>query len=137
MTEQKEKSGTTPTTLTIVGIKGMHCMSCVKSIEGAVKAMPGVSAVSVSLEKETAQVQVDLSAHSKRDVINVISECGFDVTDDCEQDEREPDGVLLNMTQKNTSSALTKNSKSISVDTLLPVAEAITANFKITGMVVN
>ncbi|XP_043983092.1 copper-transporting ATPase 1 [Gambusia affinis] len=40
-------------------VKGMHCRSCVVNIQDSVSALPGVSSVEVSLEKEQASICYD------------------------------------------------------------------------------
>lgn len=43
-----------------IHIEGMHCGHCTASVEKALKALPGVEAVTVSLEKKQAVVDADL-----------------------------------------------------------------------------
>lgn len=52
----KEKQMTEKT----IHIDGMHCNHCTGSVEKALKALPGVDAVEVSLEKKSARVEADL-----------------------------------------------------------------------------
>lgn len=42
-----------------LSVEGMTCGSCVKSITKAVSALPGVKAVKVDLEKDSAEVDFD------------------------------------------------------------------------------
>lgn len=63
----------------IVHIEGMHCGHCTASVEKALKALPGVKKVEVSLEKKQAQID---AADSLSDalVTAAVTGAGFKVT---------------------------------------------------------
>ena len=58
-------------------IKGMHCASCVRGVEEAIKKVPGVSDVSVSLPAETAMVEFDLEKVDDEKVFSAVSGIGY------------------------------------------------------------
>ncbi len=62
----------------VIHIEGMHCGHCTSAVEKALKALPGVEAVEMSLEKNQARVKV---AESVSDLIlsAVVSGAGFKV----------------------------------------------------------
>ncbi len=59
-------------------IDGMHCNGCVSSVEKAAKSVPGVNAVSVSLETGQLSAELDSTA-SLDDLVTAIENTGFDV----------------------------------------------------------
>uniref|UniRef100_A0A383VTJ1 P-type Cu(+) transporter n=1 Tax=Tetradesmus obliquus TaxID=3088 RepID=A0A383VTJ1_TETOB len=60
-------------------VGGMSCASCVGSVEEAVKRLPGVQSVSVSLLTQQATVVFDTAGPSgPRDVLEAIEGVGFD-----------------------------------------------------------
>ncbi|MCY0876920.1 MAG: heavy-metal-associated domain-containing protein [Firmicutes bacterium] len=65
-------------TKAVIGVKGMTCDGCVNSVTRALKAVPGVQTVSVSLEKEQAQVDFESGKASIDDLRRVVEEAGFD-----------------------------------------------------------
>ena len=63
----------------IIHIEGMHCGHCTGAVEKALKALPGVSAVEMSLEKAQALVTVHESI-SDAMLTAVVAGAGFKVT---------------------------------------------------------
>ena len=61
-----------------VKIKGMSCQHCVASTTKALKALPGLSAVEVDLEKGEARYQGEVD---KEAVKAAIEKIGFEVVD--------------------------------------------------------
>ena len=63
----------------VIHIEGMHCGHCTGAVEKALRALPGVEAVEVSLEKNEARVK---AAQSCSDVMlsAVVAGAGFKVT---------------------------------------------------------
>ena len=63
----------------VIHIEGMHCGHCTAAVEKALKALPGVEAVEMSLEKNQARVKV---AGTVSDVMlsAVVAGAGFKVT---------------------------------------------------------
>lgn len=62
-------------------IDGMTCMGCEEHIKHAVSEIPGFIEVTASYEKGKASVKFDKSKSSIQDVIKVINETGYTVTD--------------------------------------------------------
>ena len=63
----------------VIHIEGMHCGHCTAAVEKALRALPGVEAVEVSLEKNEARVKV---ADTLSDIMlaAVVTGAGFKVT---------------------------------------------------------
>lgn len=63
----------------VIHIEGMHCGHCTAAVEKALKALPGVEAVEMSLEKNQARIKV---ADTVSDVMlsAVVAGAGFRVT---------------------------------------------------------
>ena len=63
----------------IIHIEGMHCGHCTQSVEKALKALPGIDAVEVSLKEQEARVDADLFVTD--DMLRATVEgAGFKVT---------------------------------------------------------
>ncbi len=60
-----------------ISISGMHCEHCVNAVTAALKAVPGVTSVSVSLEKNEAVVEGGVPDNILREA---VEDTGFDVT---------------------------------------------------------
>ena len=60
-------------------VKGMTCGGCVASVERVLKALDGVGAVDVSLERGEAAVEFDGTRLSKDDLTGAIEDAGYDV----------------------------------------------------------
>ncbi len=72
------QSGYAPVTETVVlAIEGMTCASCVARIERALRALPGVTDVSINLATEEARVRYLPSAASVTDFIGAIVAAGY------------------------------------------------------------
>lgn len=63
---------------TTIKIEGMHCGGCVKSVEKALGAVPGVSSVSVDLDKGTAEIAGDDSVRADM-LKTAVEDAGYDV----------------------------------------------------------
>ncbi|MGV3576643.1 MAG: heavy-metal-associated domain-containing protein [Devosia sp.] len=71
---------TSPQTKTVeFKIEGMDCAHCVSSVEGAVRSLPGISEVKVSLADNNAVVSRDPALVTDAAIIEAIEEVGFDV----------------------------------------------------------
>lgn len=57
-------------------IGGMHCQHCASAVNEALKALPGITSASVSLEDNAATVSGP--APDDAAIKNAIEECGFD-----------------------------------------------------------
>lgn len=62
-----------------IHIEGMHCGHCTSAVEKALKALPGIDAVEVSLEKKTAVVDADLFVTDEM-LKATVEGAGFKVT---------------------------------------------------------
>ena len=60
----------------VIAIKGMSCQHCVASVTKALEEIPGISAVSVSLEDNQASFEGD---PDKELVKEAITKIGFEV----------------------------------------------------------
>ena len=58
-------------------VEGMHCGGCVNSVTGAVRRVPGVKRVDVSLEKKAATVEYDATAVDAAAIVKAIEVAGF------------------------------------------------------------
>jgi Cu+-exporting ATPase len=65
-------------------IEGMSCAGCVAKIEGAIKALPGVIEVTVSLGTGTARVRGYAEVVQKRSVVEAIQALGYKATEKLE-----------------------------------------------------
>jgi len=59
-------------------VQGMHCQGCVNSVTGAVRRVPGVASVNVSLEKNAATVEFDPATANPSGIVAAIEGAGFD-----------------------------------------------------------
>ena len=67
-------------TTILIEITGMHCQGCVRSVTGALTALPGVANVQVSLEQESASVDLDAGISGAEMIPGIeqaIRDCGF------------------------------------------------------------
>ena len=60
-------------------IEGMDCGHCVSTIEKAVRALPGVDAVKVSLADSSALVKLNPVRVSQDTIFEAVEHAGFDV----------------------------------------------------------
>lgn len=58
-------------------IEGMHCASCVGKIEDALTAAPGVTAASVNLATQSAQVRHLTGTTTPAELARIVSEAGY------------------------------------------------------------
>lgn len=65
---------------TEIKIEGMSCEGCVKNISSVLAALPGVSAVEVSLEKASADVEFDPAQIDRAALCAAIEDAGFDAS---------------------------------------------------------
>lgn len=63
----------------VLQVEGMSCAHCVSAVEGAVKELPGVESVAVSLADKTATVSFDKAKLETGQIKAAIEEQGFDV----------------------------------------------------------
>jgi copper chaperone len=61
-----------------IKIGGMSCEHCVKAVTNAVRALPGVGKVAVSLQANTADVEYDMDKISLAAIKSAIAEEGYD-----------------------------------------------------------
>ncbi|MBL8577223.1 MAG: heavy-metal-associated domain-containing protein [Mesorhizobium sp.] len=60
-------------------IEGMDCGSCVRDIEKAVRTLPGIADVKVSLTDNNAVVTHDPSLVTQDAIFEAVEDAGFDV----------------------------------------------------------
>jgi copper chaperone len=60
-------------------IEGMDCAHCVSSVEGAVRALPGIEDVKVSLADNNAVISRDPGLVTDAAIIEAIEDAGYDV----------------------------------------------------------
>ncbi|WP_153110159.1 heavy-metal-associated domain-containing protein [Propionivibrio limicola] len=63
----------------VIGIAGMSCQGCVKNLTGVLQALPGVSAVTVTLEPAQAEIDFDPDQVTPPQFKAAIEDAGFDV----------------------------------------------------------
>lgn len=68
------------TTTTVLGISGMTCGACSASITEALESKPGVISASISLVTERGSIVHD-SSISRKELVETIEDCGFDVVE--------------------------------------------------------
>jgi copper chaperone len=61
-----------------LSIRGMSCERCVMSVTGALKRLPGVKAVKVSLAEQQAEISFDESVVSLQDMRQAVEDVGFE-----------------------------------------------------------
>lgn len=65
---------------TTLNVAGMTCQGCVSSVSNALRRIPGVTKVRVSLEQASATVEFD-AARTQRDALkSAVEGAGFEVT---------------------------------------------------------
>ncbi|KAG1907863.1 E1-E2 ATPase-domain-containing protein [Suillus fuscotomentosus] len=62
-------------------IEGMTCGSCVESIEGMLRPQAGIHSIKVALLAERCVVEYDPSVWTPEEIVNEISDIGFDATE--------------------------------------------------------
>lgn len=63
----------------VIKVGGMSCQGCVRSVTGALKALPGIDAVEVSLEAGEARVRFDAAQVAEERLREAILDAGFEV----------------------------------------------------------
>ena len=63
--------------ITTLGITGMTCNGCVKHVDGALRALPGVTAVEVSLSANSAKVVHDPQQSPVDSLIAAVADAGY------------------------------------------------------------
>ncbi|KAI9498123.1 hypothetical protein BDB00DRAFT_784201 [Zychaea mexicana] len=121
---------------TVLPVQGMTCQSCVKSITNALRGIPGLVSIDVSLANENATVVHDPSLLSRDSIVTAIEDCGFDVpgndgnsnnnnVDNHDDDQNGND---------NETALLIKSVAPSSSATAAAVAETISAQLEVRGM---
>ena len=64
--------------ITTLGITGMTCNGCVKHVEGALRALPGVTAVEVSLAANRAKIVHDPQQSPTDRLVAAVAEAGYE-----------------------------------------------------------
>lgn len=67
-------------TTTTINVSGMTCQGCVRSVTTVLKALPGVTEVSVSLELGQAIVTHEANQASFATLKQAVEDAGYDVT---------------------------------------------------------
>jgi copper chaperone len=62
-----------------LGVQGMSCGGCVASVTRALRAVPGVSDVSVTLQPGTAKVTFDPARTAVPALKSAVEDAGYDV----------------------------------------------------------
>ncbi|HMM51544.1 MAG: copper chaperone [Lautropia sp.] len=63
----------------VLPVAGMDCGGCVRSVDKAVRALPGVADVQVSLEPAQVIAQIDSARVTREALVSAIEDAGFDV----------------------------------------------------------
>jgi Cu+-exporting ATPase len=79
--EQREREDKQVT----LAIRGMHCASCVMSVENALKEVPGVTSVSVSLPLEKAVVTVEGGRARIPELTQAVADTGYEAVPEREE----------------------------------------------------
>ena len=77
---EAKAEGEQRTQTTRINIEGMTCNSCVKNIEGVVSEEPGVTHITVSLEKKLGTVQYDPKVTNPEKLRDRIDDMGFEAS---------------------------------------------------------
>ena len=90
----------------VLAVRGMHCASCVGKIEGALKALAGVSEVSVDLPSRTVAVSYAESPGrlEARHLRRAVEKAGYDVLG--ESEDRASAEALSLLSQQDEQSRL-------------------------------
>lgn len=62
---------------TILSVQGMSCGNCVRHVENALRKLPGVEQVEVSLEANQVVVQHGSGSPSTEELIQAIDDAGY------------------------------------------------------------
>ena len=60
-------------------LSGLHCASCAGNVEGALRAVPGITSVSVNLATEKASIEYDEAKTSPDRLVAAVRDAGYDV----------------------------------------------------------
>jgi len=63
--------------ITELGVTGMTCNGCVKHVTAALRALPGVTAVDVSLAEQRAKVVHDPERSPLASLIAAVADAGY------------------------------------------------------------
>jgi copper chaperone len=66
--------------VTTLRITGMTCNGCVKHVDAALRGLPGVTAVAVSLADAQAKVSHDPEQSPAASLIAAVSDAGYEAT---------------------------------------------------------
>jgi copper chaperone CopZ len=61
-----------------IPVKGMHCGGCAATVAGALRKVPGVREVQVSLEKEQAVVVYEKARTDEKKLVEAIRSSGYE-----------------------------------------------------------
>lgn len=77
-----------------LSIKGMHCASCVHVIEKSLSKTPGVTYANVNLLNESADVEYDPAGVSEDQLLQVVSNVGYQATvaDETKKEDEDREG---------------------------------------------
>lgn len=70
-----------------LNIEGMNCASCAQTIEKATRKLDGVLEANVNLATEKMNIQYDASAVSVSDIMDAVSNAGYEAREDIESAE--------------------------------------------------
>jgi copper ion binding protein len=62
-----------------ISVAGMTCGGCVNSVTRAIKALPGIASVEVSLEQKSANVLFDESQTTLEAIRAAVIDAGYEV----------------------------------------------------------
>lgn len=68
--------------ITTLRISGMTCNGCVKHVDKALRALPGVSAVEVSLAESAAKVSHDPEQSPLASLMAAVVDAGYEASTD-------------------------------------------------------
>ncbi|KAF9240676.1 E1-E2 ATPase-domain-containing protein [Melanogaster broomeanus] len=78
---------------------GMTCSSCTSTVEGALRDIPGINSVAVSLTTETAKINFEPGVIGPREMVERIEELGFDAILS-DQEDRHPETIPCSAPEK-------------------------------------
>ncbi|MBU8908021.1 heavy metal translocating P-type ATPase [Desertibacillus haloalkaliphilus] len=98
----------------IFSVQGMTCASCVNRVEKIVARIEGVKSVNVNLASNQAQVEVDPSKVSSKQIIEAIEKLGYVAKNMDENHEQKEKKLLLSIQGMTCSSCVNRVEKVIS-----------------------
>lgn len=63
----------------LLTIRGMSCQHCVKTVTEALRGLPGVEAVEVSLEAGTARIAYDPALSDRQAMARAVADAGYEL----------------------------------------------------------